>query len=185
MPRILLVEDDEMNRAMLARRLQLAGFDVAHAADGQAGLAAAQSENPDLIGMDLGLRILVVEDNEANREMLRRRLLAQGYAVSGAGDGREALALVKGEPFDLILCDIMMPELDGYQVLEALKADPHLREIPVIMISALDAIDSVVRCISMGADHYLFKPFDPVLLQAGVTACLEKKRLRDQELEYL
>jgi CheY-like chemotaxis protein len=291
MPRILLVEDDETNRAMFRRRLERAGYTVGVAGDGAEALARAAAEPPDLVVMDLGLpvldgweatrrlkaadatrdipvialtahamagdrekavqagcddyetkpvemgrflakveallarrgvpvaaappppaapppapdrppepapapptpaaaptpagRILVVEDNLANREMLRRRLVQQGYAVGTAGDGRQALDQVRGGGFDLVLLDIMMPELDGYQVLERMKADAATRDIPVIMISALDAIESVVRCIEAGADHYLFKPFDPVLLQAGVSACLEKKRLRDQELEYL
>jgi len=130
-------------------------------------------------------RVLVVDDNETNRDMLGRRLERHGYAVAEAADGRQALAMVRGGGFDLVLLDIMMPEVDGYQVLAEMKAAPELRDVPVIMISALDEIASVVRCIEMGAEDYLPKPFDPVLLQARVGACLEKKRLRDQELEYL
>jgi class 3 adenylate cyclase len=91
--------------------------------------------------------------------------------------------MLKGEPFDLILLDVMMPEMNGYQVLEQLKADPDLRAIPVIVLSALDEIGSVVRCIELGAEDYLPKPFDPVLLRARIGACLEKKRLRDQEVQ--
>src|SRR3712207_3423573 len=87
--------------------------------------------------------------------------------------------------FDLMLLDVMMPKMDGYETLRLMKADPHLRDIPVIMISALDDIESVVRCIEMGAEDYLPKPFDPVLLRARIGACLEKKRLRDLEIEYL
>jgi two-component system cell cycle response regulator len=93
--------------------------------------------------------------------------------------------MVQTQKFDLLLLDIMMPEMNGYQVLQRLKSDPQLRDIPVIMISALDEIESVVRCIEMGAEDYLPKPFDPVLLRARIGACLEKKRLRDQEVEYL
>ena len=89
------------------------------------------------------------------------------------------------EDFDLVLLDILMPDINGYQVLEQMKSDPELRHIPVIMISALDEIDSVVRCIEIGAEDYLSKPFDPVLLKARLGASLEKKRLRDREVVYL
>ena len=91
--------------------------------------------------------------------------------------------MLKAEPFDLVLLDVMMPEMNGYQVLEQLKADANLRAIPVIVLSALDEIGSVVRCIELGAEDYLPKPFDPVLLRARIGACLEKKRLRDQEVQ--
>ena len=101
-----------------------------------------------------------------------------------ASNGREALDLLAGRPFDLVLLDITMPEMDGYQVLEHLKADTTLRDIPVVMISAIDEIDSVARCIGLGAEDYLAKPFNAVLLRARVAACLEKKRLRDQEAVY-
>ncbi len=129
--------------------------------------------------------LLVVDDNEANRDVLSRHLQSQGYAVATADSGRQALVMIQGENFDLVLLDIIMPEVDGYAVLEYLKSDDSLRHIPVIMISALDEIDSVVRCIEMGAEDYLFKPFDPVLLRAKIGAHLEKKRLRDQEMLYL
>lgn len=129
--------------------------------------------------------LLVVDDVEANRDLLTRRLQRQGHQVTVAANGRAALDLIKQQPFDLVLCDIMMPVMDGYQVLEHLKADPGLRHIPVIMISALDDMESVVRCIELGAEDYLFKPFNPTLLKARIGACLEKKRLRDQEQAYL
>ncbi len=129
--------------------------------------------------------MLVVDDVEANRDLLSRRLKRQGHTVAVAENGRQAIELLKKQPFDLILCDIMMPEMNGYEVLEHVKADPALRHIPVIMISALDDMDSVVRCIEMGAEDYLFKPFNPTLLKARINACLEKKRLRDQEQAYL
>ncbi|UBF25799.1 response regulator [Kovacikia minuta CCNUW1] len=129
--------------------------------------------------------ILVVDDVEANRDLLLRRLQRQGHTVVVAENGRQALELLQTQPFDLILCDIMMPEMNGYQVLEHLKADPAQRHIPVIMISALDDIESVVRCIELGAEDYLFKPFNPTLLKARINACLEKKNLRDQEQAYL
>jgi DNA-binding response OmpR family regulator len=102
-----------------------------------------------------------------------------------AENGRQALEMVSAQSFDLVLLDIMMPEMNGYQVLQRLKDDGTWRDIPVIMISALEDIDSVVRCIEMGAEDYLPKPFDPVLLKARTDASLEKKRLRDQEVEYL
>jgi adenylate cyclase len=129
--------------------------------------------------------ILVVDDNEGNRDMLARRLARQGYEVRTAPGGRAALDLLGKESVDLVLLDVMMPDLDGYAVLERMKADPGSRHIPVVMISALDEMESVVRCIQLGAEDYLPKPFDPVLLQARVGACLEKKRLHDQEQRHL
>ncbi len=129
--------------------------------------------------------ILVVEDNDANRVMLCRRLNKHGYATVEAANGREALDAVHAHTFDLVLCDIMMPEVDGYEVLRELKADPDLKALPVIMISALDDMTGVVRCIEMGAEDYLQKPYDPVMLHARINACLDKRRLRDQELAYL
>jgi CheY-like chemotaxis protein len=129
--------------------------------------------------------LLIVDDNDINRDVLSRRLERQGYTVAVATDGRQALEAVRTQPFDLILLDVIMPEMNGYQVLEQLKADATLRDIPVIVISALDELDSVVRCIERGAEDYLPKPFNPVLLRARIGACLEKKRLRDQEVEYL
>jgi len=129
--------------------------------------------------------ILVVDDNEDNRDMLARRLRRQGYEVLTAAGGRAALETLAARPLDLVLLDVMMPDLDGYAVLQQLKADPALRDIPVLMISALDELDSVVRCIQLGAEDYLGKPFEPVLLQARIGACLEKKRLHDQEARHL
>jgi class 3 adenylate cyclase len=131
-----------------------------------------------------GGRILVVDDNEINRDVLRRRLQRQGYEAVPADDGRRALELLRAEDFDLVLLDILMPGINGYQVLEQMKSDSELRHIPVIMISALDEIDSVVRCIEIGAEDYLSKPFNPVLLEARLGASLEKKRLRDREVMY-
>jgi CheY-like chemotaxis protein len=130
-------------------------------------------------------RILVVDDVADNRDVLRRRLEREGHAVETAEHGRRALELVAQRPYDLVLLDVLMPELDGYAVLEALKGDPATRDIPVIMISALDELPGIVRCIERGAEDYLHKPFDPVLLRARINAALEKKRLRDLEIEYL
>jgi len=130
-------------------------------------------------------RILIVDDGAENRDVLRRRLEREGHAVETAENGRRALELVAQRPFDLVLLDVLMPELDGYAVLDALKGSPATRDIPVIMISALDELEGIVRCIERGAEDYLHKPFDPVLLRARINASLEKKRLRDQEVEYL
>ena len=123
--------------------------------------------------------ILVVDDNAINRDLLSRYLERLGHAVRVAPNGRQALEMIATGAFDLVLLDIMMPELNGYQVLQHLKQSETWRDLPVIMISALDEIDSAVRCIELGAEDYLRKPFNPVLLRARVQACLEKKRLRD------
>jgi two-component system sensor histidine kinase/response regulator len=131
-------------------------------------------------GVDQGL-LLVVDDNEANRDVLSRRLERQGYTVATAENGRKAIEMLSADAFDLVLLDIMMPEMDGYEVLQLLKADAHLKHIPVIMISALSELDSVARCIEMGAEDYLFKPFNPTLLKARIHACLEKKQSHDRE----
>jgi DNA-binding response OmpR family regulator len=129
--------------------------------------------------------LLIVDDIESNRDYLSRRLLRHGYQVGTAEQGEEALQKLQEEPFDLVLLDIMMPVMDGYETLARLKADPNLNHIPVIMLTALDELDSVVRCIEMGAEDYLPKLPNEVLLQARIGACLEKKHLRDQEIAYL
>ncbi len=128
-----------------------------------------------------GPALLVVDDNEDNRYTLTRRLTREGYRnLTTATNGREALGLLKSKPFDLVLLDIMMPGMNGYEVLEHMKGSAELRNLPVIMISAVSEIDSVVRCIELGAEDYLPKPFNPTLLRARVGASLEKKRLRDE-----
>jgi adenylate cyclase len=129
--------------------------------------------------------ILIADDNRVNRLLLARGLEQQGHTIVFAEHGSEALDLLRGRHFDLMLLDVLMPELDGYQVLAELKHDPHLRDIPVIMTSALDELDSVVKCVEMGAEDYLTKPINPVLLNARITASLEKKRLRDQQQELI
>lgn len=129
--------------------------------------------------------ILVVDDNEMNRDLLSRRLDRQGYNISLADNGARALEMISENNYDLILLDIMMPDTNGYQVLEQLKEDEKHVHIPVIMISALDEIESVVRCIELGADDYITKPFNPVLLKARINACLEKKTMHDKEEEHL
>jgi len=129
-------------------------------------------------------RLLVVDDTEANRDLLARRLRALGHDVAIAKNGREALDSLAARDTDLVLLDIMMPEMDGFEVLERLREDPARRHVPVIMISAVDEIDSVVRAIELGATDYLPKPFNAVVLKARVTATLEKKRLEDAERHH-
>jgi len=129
--------------------------------------------------------ILVVDDHKPNRIKISFAVKKLGHTAEMAEDGRQALAMLREQPFDLVLLDIIMPELDGYQVLEHMKADSRLRDIPVIVISAEQELDSVVKGIELGATDYLPKTFDPVLLKARISACLEKKRFRDKEIEYL
>ncbi|HJZ46350.1 MAG TPA: response regulator [Roseiflexaceae bacterium] len=130
-------------------------------------------------------RVLVVDDHKPNRIKISFAVKKLGHIVEAAEDGRQALEMLREQPFDLVLLDILMPELDGYQVLERMKADSALRHIPVIVISAEQELDSVVKGIELGAEDYLPKTFDLVLLRARISACLEKKRFRDQEIEYL
>ncbi len=130
-------------------------------------------------------RVLAVDDNQGNLDVLERRLIRHGLDVETAQSGMEALNLIRSRPFDLVLLDVMMPEVDGYSALKAMKSDPQTRDIPVIMISALDEMESVVRCIEAGAEDYLPKPFNPTLLRARIGACLEKKSLRDAEQGHL
>jgi class 3 adenylate cyclase len=130
-------------------------------------------------------RLLVVDDDEANRELLARRLRQQGFTPTVAGGGVEALQALRAQPFDLVLLDLVMPGLDGYEVLTRMKSDPVLAALPVIMISAMDQAEGIARCLEAGAEDYLPKPFDPVLLRARVGAALERKRLLDAERVYL
>lgn len=129
--------------------------------------------------------VLIVDDNEINRYLLSRLLKQQGYAVVVAEDGLRGLTMMRNQCPDLVLLDIVMPELNGYQVLEQVRTDPVLRHTPIVIITAVDDIESVIRCIELGAEDYLFKPFNPVLLKARIDASLEKKRLRDHEQAYL
>lgn len=125
--------------------------------------------------------LLVVDDNKVNRILLARGLEGDGHKVETAENGKQALQKLRTESFDLVLLDIEMPEMNGYQVLETCLGDSELRDIPIIMTSSLDEIDSVVKCIELGAEDYLNKPINPVLLRARVNASLEKKRLRDEQ----
>ncbi len=130
-------------------------------------------------------RLLVVDDNKVNRLLLSRSLEVQGHSVAMAENGRVALEALRREAFDLLLLDMEMPEMDGFQVLEQMVGDLQLRDIPVIVTSSLEGIANVVRCIELGAEDYLSKPVNPVLLKARIGACLEKKRLRDRQKELV
>ena len=149
-----------------------------HAAIGAAPLDETRcSRNPE--------HVLVADDDETNRDLIRRRLEKLGYRVTVCEDGCEALRLMRQAAPDLLLLDMIMPRLNGHEVLKRIKADTQLRQLPVIMISAIDQIEHVADCIERGAEDYLAKPFDSVLLKARVGAALEKKRLRDAEQVYL
>ncbi len=132
-----------------------------------------------------GGTILAIDDNPTNCDLLARQLKRQGYLVTTATNANQALRLLKAIPFDLILLDVIMPGIDGLELLRQLKQDESFKHIPAIAISALDPIEGAVRCIELGAEDYLQKPFDPILLQARIATSLEKKRLRDRELRYL
>ena len=132
-----------------------------------------------------GARLLIADDNKVNRLLLARSVELHGHRVATAENGRVALELLRREPFDLMLLDIEMPEMDGFQVMEQLAADPQLRDLPVIVTSSLEGIAHVVRCIELGADDYLHKPVNQVLLKARIDSSLEKKRLRDQQQELV
>jgi len=151
-----------------------------HCCDQKGGIAMKVAEQK---GNEMGavFSILVVDDNEMNRDLLLRRLGNAQFQLSSATDGEEALAMLRMQSFDLVLLDIMMPVLDGYETLKAIQGDEVLRRVPVIMITALDDVDSAVRCIEMGAVDYVTKPFNPILLRARVDASLGRKRMSDQE----
>jgi adenylate cyclase len=119
--------------------------------------------------------VLAVDDNEYNRDLLSRHLRREGYVVSVAEDGVEALAMMRAQKFDLVLLDLMMPNMDGFQVLETLQGDSDLSAIPVIVISAVTDTDKLIKCLSLGAQDYLFKPLHPEYLKARIRACLEKR----------
>ncbi|MGD8623519.1 MAG: response regulator [Anaerolineae bacterium] len=129
--------------------------------------------------------ILVVDDNDLNRELVVRQLEKQGHEAAQAENGQQAMEMMRQRPFDLVLLDIMMPVMNGYQVLEEMQADDELRYLPVIVVSAVNEMDSIVRCIELGAEDHLPKPVSRVLLRARIMAALEKKRWRDRERAYL
>mgnify|MGYP001817882328 FL=1 len=132
-----------------------------------------------------GRRLLIVDDNKVNRLLLARHIDLLGHRFALAENGRVALEMLRSEPFDLLLLDIEMPELDGFTVLEQLKADPALRDVPVIVTSSLEGMENIVRCIELGAEDYLPKPVNAVLLKARIGASLEKKRLRDEQRDLV
>jgi two-component system, cell cycle response regulator len=135
--------------------------------------------------MEAQASVLVVDDDPVNRLLLAKSIQQEGHRVTTARNGREALTRLRAEPFDIVLLDVLMPELDGLETLEEIKRHPQLRHVGVIMVSGLEDIDSVVRCIETGAEDYLPKPFDPVLLRARINGSLTRKRLHDLELEYI
>ncbi len=126
--------------------------------------------------------ILVIDDDPLDRKVISVSLTEEGYTVAAAENGRAGLRMVREKPFDAVLLDLVMPEIDGFDVLKIIKADARIRHLPVIVISGEEDLAGITRCISVGAEDYMQKPFDPVLLKARVSACVEKKRLRDQEI---
>lgn len=148
------------------------------------GIAATTPDSLEQLRTATG-SLLVVDDNEVNRDLLSRRLQREGHQVATAVNGRQALEMIEQGAFDLVLLDVMMPELNGHEVLEHLQREGRLRDLPVIMLSAGGELESIVQCISLGAEDYLSKPYDPILLRARINASLEKKRLRDRVREQL
>jgi class 3 adenylate cyclase len=132
-----------------------------------------------------GARLLVADDNKVNRLLLTRSLELQGHRVASAENGRVALEMLRDEVFDLLLLDMEMPELDGFQVLEQMVGDARLSDLPVIVTSSLEGVAHVARCLELGADDFLHKPVNPVVLKARINSSLEKKRLRDQQKEMI
>jgi class 3 adenylate cyclase/CheY-like chemotaxis protein len=150
-----------------------------------AGMQTEPGISPDDEAPPTIATLLVVDDNVQNRDLLGRQLRRQGYRVVHAGSGPAAMERIRAEKFDLVLLDVVMPGMNGYEVLQWLKADSDLRHIPVIMISAMNETESVVRCLVIGAEDYVSKPFDPILLKARIGSCLERSRWRKQEQTYL
>ncbi len=134
---------------------------------------------------DTAGHLLIVDDNRVNRLLLSRSVELQGYTATLAENGRAAMECLQSGSYDLMLLDIEMPEMDGFQVLEAMKLDPKLKDLPVIVTSSVEGVENIVRCIDLGAEDYLPKPVNPVLLRARLTSSLEKKRLRDEQKTLL
>lgn len=132
----------------------------------------------DQTSLGAGGDILVVDDDPTNRDMLKRRLVRNGYTATSVSSGEDALKLLEEKRFDLVLLDLMMPGISGLETLNLMQANPRLRTIPVIMLTAADDMNTMVQCVLSGAEDYIFKPFNPVLLAARINACLEKVRLR-------
>jgi class 3 adenylate cyclase len=183
----LFESEDFGNRIDVGNKSGGAGSS-AHAVLGTASQPVKTVGTADFLGkpgVQYSGNLLVVDDDAMNREMMARRLQRTGFSVTTAENGRIALEKLQHQSFDLVLLDIIMPELDGFHTLEFIKADPKIRHLPVIMLTALDDVDSTVRCIEAGAEDYVPKPFNSVILHARINASLEKKRLRDQEQAYL
>lgn len=134
--------------------------------------------------MNNSAKILIVDDSNTNRTVLHQMIKTLGYSTILADNGLSALSKTKKQVPDLVLLDILMPGMDGYEVLNRIKKDSSQRNIPVIVISAIDDVKSVAQCIEKGAEDYLVKPFNPTLLKARIGSCLEKKRLQDQEEDF-
>jgi adenylate cyclase len=181
---------DRLNAIVDVGRFDAGRADVAvgHSDAAEAALASLlgtlRPDNKSVRPHESG-RILVVDDSRSNRDLLRRRLVHEGHEVVVAGSGLEALKILDRDEFDLILLDLLMPEMNGIELLDRVKSDERWRSTPVIMISGLSEMDAVIRCIEAGADDYLPKPFNLVLLRARINACLERKRWYDREREYL
>lgn len=139
--------------------------------------------HPEPPGGDEGreARILIVDDDEVNRDLLKRRCRGAGYQAVCVSRGTEALEHIGSEAFDLVLLDIMMEGMDGFELLQRIKTDERLKRVPVIMVSALDDTQSIGRCLGLGAEDYLTKPFNAVELQARVGSCIQLKRLQERE----
>src|SRR5213592_3655029 len=183
--RLLALTDDLINLSKTEADKISPGSNVSGVSGGIRDVASTvRPPNENRVGRPKAERgfLLVVDDSEVNRDILSRRLEREGHTVAVAESGAEALQMMRAQKFDLVLLDVMMPEMDGHEVLEHLRGNEAWRDIPVIMISALDELDSIVRCIEMGAEDYLPKPFNTVLLRARIGACLEKKRLREAQL---
>ncbi|HEY7062223.1 MAG TPA: response regulator [Chloroflexota bacterium] len=172
---------------VLSRTCELALAAVGAAHEWAHPAEAEVSPAPDVVPLAQAKpgTILIVDDNQVNRWVLVQQLEQLGHATLEAANGREALSVLEAASVDLVLCGIMMPEMDGYELLERRLAEPQLCPVPVVMVSPVSDVRAVARCIELGAEDYLTKPFDPVLLRARVSSCLEKKRLRDQEVRYL
>ena len=179
--RLLALVDERLQADALSIPSSAQAVPASHPADAE---AADEPQSEDEAHYEDGGLLLIVDDNEDNRDVLARRLQKQGHWAVTAASGPEALTTLAEQPFDLVLLDIMMPEMDGYEMLFRIKSEPQTRHLPVIMISARDELESVVRCIDMGAADYLPKPFNPTLLRARVGASLREKRARDREQRY-
>ncbi|MBI2784609.1 MAG: response regulator, partial [Gammaproteobacteria bacterium] len=169
-----LFQSEAYSEELIVGRPAPAGADEGATDPGPLAAVSAPTMTPEDFGMSAqpmpNARILAVDDDPMNRDMISRRLEKLGYEVTDAGTGREALQKLKDGNYDLVLLDILMPDLDGFQTLEFMKADPRLRHVPVIMLTALDDVASTVRCIEAGAEDYVPKPFNPTVLRARITA---------------